>query len=41
MSSENKKSKCASCVCTGCHNFKDHKDKEEQLNAGQDSVAQE
>lgn len=31
MSTENNPSKCASCVCTGCHNFKNNDDKEAQL----------
>ncbi|GAK93911.1 hypothetical protein JCM19298_1248 [Nonlabens ulvanivorans] len=31
MNTENKDSKCLSCVCTGCDNFKNNTEKEAQL----------
>lgn len=40
MNTEHKTSKCASCVCTGCHNFKNNEEREAQLNKPETSTSQ-
>ncbi len=40
MSTDHKTSKCASCVCTGCHNFKNNKEKEALLTSQEESTSQ-